>query len=476
MTRINRRHFMTCMSTAAGAALLSPFFAQLGRAGGAPTPRFVFFVEGNGFEPVTVLSPGARAQIDATLASPIGTARHWSKRYRHTAMALEATGDLSDAVALRDIGDVANKTAVVLGLSSKITGGGHSAWHGVLSSRRTANRMPTGITIDAHLSTLPSVQGAVFDALRVGYCSHQHHPGKNLDFGTCATAAGVAAPLVLQPGAAFDTLFSPTTNPAQFGRDGHILDFALEDVRRALSPAVFGANSTERRKLEDYLGAIEANINRRSRLGDALGLPTMPTLPTRFAAARRSEDFYAVLDAHISTVSVALQGGLTNVAVVGLGTGADFDTFYDSTHVGRHTSHHESELSDGPRDYIHAQNRTKFNRMFGLARVLDAVPEGNGTLLDHTVLVYIGDNGETHHAEADEFPVVIIGGGAFGLQTGGRTLVYPGQSAFTNGHRQVSNLWNTLGHIAGQPLQDFGGESLGAGTRAAEGRLVELLP
>lgn len=471
---MRRRSLLQLLGTAAGAALLSPLFASISRAGVGVTPRFVFFVEGNGFEPVTVLSPSTRAAIDASFGAgaPIGSARNWPSRYVHNTV-IETAGDLSQATSLQGLGALSTKTAVLFGLSSKITGGGHSAYHGVLSSRRTAGGVPAGETIDAHLAALASVNTAVFDAVRVGYCSQQHFAGKHLDFGTCAIGPAQSTPLVLQPTSAFDMLFAASTNRAQFDRDGRILDFARADVTRAL--AAFSSSSPERQKLEGYLAAVEINIARRNRLDTALdALPQFPQLPPR-PGDRTVEDIYRVLGAQSANLAVALQGNLTNVAVLGISTGADFDTFYDVTHNARHTAHHESELNNTQRDYLHAQGRLQMNVMIELARTLDGIPENGGTLLDHTVLVYVGDNGETHHAVGDEFPIVVMGGSALGLRTGGRTLVYPGLNRFGAGHRQVSNLWNTLGHLASEELVAFGGENLGAGTRSAEGPLTELL-
>jgi len=434
-----------------------------------PTPRFVFFVEGNGYEPLMVLSPSARAAIDLTLAQPIGTARHWPLRYRHTQV-IETAGDLAQASSLQDLGPLAAKTAVLLGLSSKITGGGHSAYHGVLSSTRTAGEIPSGETIDAHLSNLPRLLGTAHAAYRVGHVSPQFRPGVALDYGTCALGPGVSAPLVLDPGQAFDRIFSPLASRATFDRTGRILDFARDDVRRSLT--AFAGPSVERVKLERYLAAIEENIERRRRLDARLmGNVTVPPRP----AARNVDDFYPVIEAQAGHIASALIGGLTNVAVMGIGSGFNFDTFYDRTHAPRHDTHHSSESSATARDYIYAQGRLQMAVMIRLAQQLEAVPEGTGTLLDHTVLVYVGDNGETHHATADEFPVLLMGGGALGLRTGGRTLVYPGQNEMGRGHRQVSNVWNTLGHLAGEDLNTFGGEKLGAGTRSAEGPLTELM-
>jgi hypothetical protein len=36
-------------------------------------------------------------------------------------------------------------------------------------------------------------------------------------------------------------------------------------------------------------------------------------------------------------------------------------------------------------------------------------------------------------------------------------------------------VWNTLGHLAGENLNAFGGEKLGGGTRSTEGPLSELM-
>ncbi len=466
---ISRRSLMRLAGTAAGAALLGPLLSRLGRADTPTYPRFVFFVEGNGYEPVSVLSPSTRAALDASLAAPVGASRYWPERYRHTSP-IETSGDLDQAIALQDLGSLAAKTAVVLGLSSKITGGGHTAYHGVLSSTRTSGARPSGETIDAHLSRLPLLSGTAFDALRLGYASAFHYPGANLDFGTCALGAGLSVPLVRDPRQAFDMLFGAITDRPAFDRAGHILDFAREDVTRAI--AAFPGSSDERARLESYLASVEANIERRTRLEASLAsIPALPGVP----GARTPEDIYSVLAAQAGHISTALQGGLTNVAVLGIGTGYDFDTFYGSDHRPRHDTHHQSETDPALADYIHMQSRLQIGVMIELARQLEAVPERGATLLDHTVLVYIGDNGETHHATGEEFPVVLMGGGALGLRTGGRTLVYPGLDQFGTGHRQVSNVWNTLGHLACEDLDAFGGEHLRGGTRSAEGPLSELM-
>ena len=106
-----------------------------------------------------------------------------------------------------------------------------------------------------------------------------------------------------------------------------------------------------------------------------------------------------------------------------------------------------------------------------VARRLRDTPDVlGGTMLDHTAIVYISDNGEQHHSTASEFPVLLLGGRGLGLRTEGRTIFYPGLGS--ERHLQLSNLWNTLGYLAGEELDDFGQEGR---TRRATGPLGELL-
>ncbi len=133
--------------------------------------------------------------------------------------------------------------------------------------------------------------------------------------------------------------------------------------------------------------------------------------------------------------------------------------------------HHGSAASADLRDKIHEVTRLEVSAIADFAHDLASRPDvGGGTMLDNTVIVYIGDNGEQHHSTASEFPVVLIGGSGMGLSLGGRTIVYPGLSS--DGHRQVSNVWNTLGHLAGEDLNEFGAEGP---LRRAPGPLSELM-
>lgn len=464
---ISRRHWLRSVGLGAGAAMFAPLLHQIARAQGEAPRRFVFIVEGNGFEPVTMLADPARAALDASMAQPIDTVRWWYRRYTHDAP-MSVAGGLDTAPALAGLGDLVDRAAVVFGLSSKVTGGGHSAQHGVLSSARTTSGRAGGQTIDAWLAARPDVRRQTpFDAVRLGA---NNDPAKPLDFGTCAYAPGKSAPMMLQPDRAYLSLFGSVAGGdtgAGFARRGAQLDFAVADVQATL--AVFAGNSVERAKLEAYLASLEELRARRARLIE-LGPALDAAQPDLGGAAGTALGRFAQ---HLDLAAAALIGGLTNVCVVGCGSGGDFGMAYPEVinGIGRHDLHHTSAASPASLAAIHEVTRLQAEAIAATARRLAAAPDvDGGSMLDNTVIAWVGDNGEQHHSTASEFPIVLLGGEGMGLRTGGRTVVFPGLGS--GGHRQVSNLWNTLGHLSGGELDDFGREGP---NRVAPGPLGELM-
>ncbi|MED5373029.1 MAG: DUF1552 domain-containing protein [Myxococcota bacterium] len=494
MPRPTRRQLLAGLGAlGAGAGFFHPFM----RAATAAEPsarRFVIVVEGNCIEPISFLSESAQdaAQASASSGYDLGTLRWAYNRVGHSAM-LETQGDLGTALALdpllagADQSDLSEKAAVLLGLSSRITNGGHSSHFGALSSTRSSSSRPAGPTIDAWLAAQSTVRGSTpFDCVRVGVGSS----GAILSNATCAFGEGRSAPVSLDPGLSYGNLFGfvpGSSGAGDFYRKSLQLDFAIDDVNAAL--ATFPGNSRERAKLEAYLSSLEAVKTRQQRLqematalseaGTPFPAPEDPSTNPLYATG----DHFDVLEAQMDNVAAALLGGLTNVAVVTSGTGGEFG-YMRYTRVlqevsgiepdlGRHDLHHLSggaSESNVYADAIHQVTREHVSLIARLARTLDAVPEGDGTMLDHTAILYLSDNGEQHHSTGSEWPTLLLGGGALGLNTGGRTLHYPGVEQAEN--RQLSNLFNTLGYAAGVPLDDFGGEGE---TRIATGPLDALL-
>ena len=479
MSSLGRRSLLRAVGLGAvglgaGASLFTPLLTRLASACTPIPRRFVFVVDGNGFDASMLLTDSARAALDATRSSPIATDRIWSRSYRHTAPLVVPAADLATAPGLGPLaadGAVAAQTSVIYGLSSKVAGGGHSSRHGMLASSRSIGGSPGGITIDAHLAGLSAVRCDLpRDAVRLGVDGS----GQPLDFGTCAYARGRAAPVMLNAGSAFDALFGVVGDEGSmtaFSRRRQLLSFAREDTRAAL--ATFPGNSRERAKLEQYLASIEELSRRDGRLEELapslVGVrPPSPSEDMAYAAG----DPLVRFGAQMRLATAALLGEITRVAVVGFGTGGAFGvTCPGVSSVDRHALQHLADGNPTYLDALHELTRRQLAAVAEMASALAATPEvgADGSMLDHTVIVYVSDNGEKHHSNAEEFPVLLVGGRALGL-VGGQTVAYPGMGADA-AHRQLSNLWNTLGHLAGADLNDFGSEGP---TRIMEGPLSEL--
>ncbi|HEY1100925.1 MAG TPA: DUF1552 domain-containing protein, partial [Myxococcota bacterium] len=244
------------------------------------------------------------------------------------------------------------------------------------------------------------------------------------------------------------------------------------DVDAAL--AAFSGSSAERRKLETYLASLEEMGRRHQHFVGLEGelarvKPEDPTTNPLYLSGDVLDQFRAQLQ----LVASALLGGLTNVAVVAMGPGGGLGMTYDSVLPGvdRHNLHHGSAAVPEFLAAIHEVTRRQVAAIATLARTLRDTPDiGGGTMLDHTAIVFVGDNGEQHHSTASDFPTLVIGGRGLGLQHSGRTHLYPGQSS--DQHRQLSNVWNTMGYAGGLALDEFGAEGR---NRRAAGPLSSLL-
>lgn len=453
---------------AVATGLLAPFYREAWAQTSKPM-RLVIVMEGNGIYPEAFLSSGTRAALDS---AKIGTRHNFHDVYPESA--LTRTGDgLSSALCLGPLagasGEVSleSRAAVLLGLSSTITGGGHSTGTGALSCAVDG----AAATIDAVLA--PKLQnGAPFDAIRLG-TSSAHTP---IVYGSCAYGANKPAGILVNPALAYDTLFGTLTGGAGVGQERSMLfDFARNDVNAAL--ATFRGSSRERAKLERYLASLESLLAREQQLGGMAAqvqplLPPAPSVNPLLSATNGPPDSMKWLEAQFEIATTSLLGGLTNVVVLASGS-SGFDVRYDSavTNLGRHDLQHGIGNAANWTAIV-AVTRKHVELVAKLARALEATPElgASGSMLDHTVIVFMSDNGEQHHSRAIEWPTLVVGGNALGMKTDGRTVVFPAEGKANN--RQMSNLFNTLGHAFGDDAFDnFGAEGK---NRIAEGPLSEL--
>jgi len=82
------------------------------------------------------------------------------------------------------------------------------------------------------------------------------------------------------------------------------------------------------------------------------------------------------------------------------------------------------------------------------------VKEGNGTMLDHSLIIYLSDAAEEHHGQGEQWPMILVGNLGGRLKTANRFLQYPGYKKA--GHRTMSNFFLSLLHAVGDKREKFG--------------------
>ena len=88
-----------------------------------------------------------------------------------------------------------------------------------------------------------------------------------------------------------------------------------------------------------------------------------------------------------------------------------------------------------------------------MAAKLHAIPEGDGTMLDNTVIIFLSDAAEMHHSRCGQWPMVLIPGKNTGL-VGGQYIDFP--HYMQDGHREIGNLYTTFLYAVGEERDYFG--------------------
>ncbi|MDA1193635.1 MAG: DUF1552 domain-containing protein [Planctomycetota bacterium] len=234
-----------------------------------------------------------------------------------------------------------------------------------------------------------------------------------------------------------------------------ILDFVGEDAR-ALRDRLGVA---DRAKLDEYLAGVrelEARIEKTERLrvdptGAAASFPA-PTM-TRDALREDRREHIRIL---CELLVLAFQTDTTRVATFMLGNGGS-NLAYPQADVreGHHgLSHHGNDPDKIEK--IRRINRFHIEQYAYLLSRLREVREGDGTLLDNSLIMIgsgIGDGNRHNH---DDLPILLAGRGG-GTVRPGRHVAYARSTP-------LNNLYLSMLDIAGAPTK-----SLGDGTGALPG-------
>lgn len=438
---MTRRTAIKGLTLGAGASLLDPLLMRLTAqaAGGlnAVPQRFVFVLQSNGINPNHIIPVGLPTRRDAEL-------------FKNDQTEETSLVDRELPAPIAELSPFKDKLTLLQGLSGRSSEGGtggHSTNHGALGCY-PGSQGPMAQTIDCALG---EASPGIYRHVGLGVL---HKPDQTLNYLLSCAGPGKAAPLQCAPEQAFRSLFSSVlagADRASFEHRTHLLDFMTDDVRRARN-ALAGP---EQAKFDEYLAAFET-LHARQGAIDAIKpklSAAVPKLDEPFAKPTEVNR----LQAQFEIATAALLGGLTNCVTIASGGGhQNYLAFPDlGIPIDGHGVGHGQTVDGLTTDELFIKTR-KFHcgLIARMAAKLASIREGDGTLLDHTLIVYLSDSGEAHHPNLKQWPVVLLGGLGDRLKPGGRYLQLPYYGA--KKHRTLSNLYLTLLEAAGQPRDKFG--------------------
>ncbi len=260
-------------------------------------------------------------------------------------------------------------------------------------------------------------------------------------------SADSPVPMEVYPSLAFDSLFENRGNK----RTQSILD-RIKDDASSLSRKI---SSEDNRKLDEYLTSVREVEKRvdRMRSEQTKAEERASDRGRQLITMKRPdnglpEDIREHMKLMCDIVAIAFQTDKTRVATLVLCRDLS-GLFYPF--LGVRDAHHSASHNDKS-DAFERISRYYVGNLAYLASRLDAMPEGEGTVLDNTCLLYLSNmwSGERH--DNTKLPILTVGGLGGALETG-RVLDY---SDAGDENRKLCSLHLSLMDRLGVNLPRFG--------------------
>lgn len=487
MVRHHRRTFLERLGLGAGAFLLGPSIDSFVRQahGQPPRKRFVLMVQGNGMNYRDFAPPGHKP-ADLERAKVSGNQLYRAEGVPLPAMFSPLEPHRSDLLLLD-------------GLSNQTGEYDHSAWYGATTcvpNRPQGGGEPGGISFDQYVAQSAVGKGTVYPSMVLG----PHRGGKG-EGGTApdptlrnlvfAAGPNRPVPVTLLATAAYkqyiaDVVKDPAVmaGPPPYARRKKLLDFVRDDVERARQ-ALAGVESE---KLDQLLGSFEALDKQMAELTRVAGNASVslkvpaaePELEERVKL--HFQIWTTALVANLTNV-VAFSAEATSVGCMWKGLGFVLGSHQHGHNEWAGEPRVKAEPGLNPLDEVHRFHARLLTQTID---TLKSVREGDRTLFDNTIIMWLNDGAEQHHPLLHRWPVLIATGPGNGtIRTGARYLRYPVFSSIEkakttaahvargrpSGGRCLADLYCTMAHALGVPTDTFGT----GGTELVQGPLPEVM-
>ena len=444
MDRRNLIKGMTAgMGAAMGGAALLPDLAKAAATPNVTTgigslKRVIFFMQNQGFDPKTCL-PTAGVGNDGSLANAT------------LPEPIEALDPFKD------------RLHIINGLHGRHTSPSHSAFFGALGGYRGSDGVPPSApTIDYELSkVLPET---LLPHLCIGMDSMENMKAKPTVANLSASGAGQPIFMHSNPNHLYQMLYGGISTGDI--RKQHEARSGMFDRIEELAAAKGGSlPSVDQQRYDQYVNGFGDINGLRERLGSISDhlRNFAPEVDSRYTSPLFETDWHdSLLDLGIS----ALKSGITNTLTIGSGRGEIFGAWKG---LGVEQQGHNLGHMKQPDNPIWVKIRQYNSRMLvKLMEELESEPEGSGTMMDNTLIVYTSNNADAQHTSGANWPVMLLGnpGGAF--TTGKLTQL--------DGKRPINALYTSILRASGVEVDRFNmSDQMAAKYDSGTGPLTEIL-
>jgi uncharacterized protein DUF1552 len=300
--------------------------------------------------------------------------------------------------------------------------------------KKSLNEIRAGVSMDQLVARqigsqtrFPSLELGLEDSRQSGDCDSGY---------SCAYTNNLAwrsetqpLPPILDPRALFERLFgegaalSPEARVQQAKYRRSILDFVTEDTKKL----EMGLGPTDRRKLDEYLSSIR-EVERQLEKAEKDNRQIDPHMDKPYGVpADFAEHFHLMSD----MITIAFQADMTRVL-----------TFL-VTHEGTSRAYREIGIADGHHPLTHHKGQAAMmekvaqincyhmEQFAAWLKKLKSIQEGDGSLLDHSMIVYGAGLSDGNRHLHEDLPTLIAGRANSTIRTG-RRVVYRRETPMCN--------------------------------------------
>lgn len=291
-------------------------------------------------------------------------------------------------------------------------------------------------------TTLPSLVLGTEQGGRAGNCDS----GYSCAYSSSISWKSATTPMMkeVNPRLVFERLFGNGVDTAERRKKRDlnrrsILDVVAEDARRLQKRL----GQTDRRKVEEYFQSVREIEQRIERAAPPAKPPVGVTAPEGVP-----DEYEAHMRLMYDLIVLSLQTDSTRVSTFMAGNAGDNRAYVEvDAKEGWHSlSHHQND----PDKVATLARIDEFQmRQFGyFLERLKSIQEGEGTLLDHCMVVYgseLGDgNAHSHH----DLPILLAGRGGGAIASGRHIRCQP--------ETPLNNLFLSMLDIMGTPVDELG--------------------